>query len=355
MHGFPFFVLTEWWKDNVTSHKTRVAMPCRWFFFAFLLRDFCCFLPSVDILFFFSLNHFHFLFGCSFKLHCTEENVTLSVSGLLLDFYLRNPVFCRPVMILRWTEFIFTWQYCKWKLAGLSFSEAVKLSLKHHAYKAKPLGWNRGVGEDSGEPWRVGRGKFCLRSSIWRAFCPCGLPLSQLTDLPCTQCFFRVRKRLSLTGIHQNRKTCDDSALNRVYFYLAILQMKVGRSFFFWGGKGFVEASCIEGRVPELKQGCWRGQWRAMASRRGQILLAVFYLTRVLPMRLATVSTHGLALHAMFFPCEKKTFSYRNSPKMLKFHGRTTGEESRFRNVFSVRKKDFLLPEFAKNARIPWK
>ena len=29
-------------------------------------------------------------------------------------------------------------------------------------------------------PWRVGGGQFCLRSSIWCAFCPCGLPLFQL-------------------------------------------------------------------------------------------------------------------------------------------------------------------------------
>ena len=41
-------------------------------------------------------------------------------------------------------------------------------------------------------------------------------------------------------------------------------------------------------QVPELKQGL------PMASRRGQILLGVFYSMRVLPMRLATVSTQGL-------------------------------------------------------------
>ena len=43
----------------------------------------------------------------------------------------------------------------------------------------------------------------------------------------------------------------------------------------------------------------WYLSWNRgvpMASRRGQILLAVFYSMRVLPMRLATVSTQGLCL-----------------------------------------------------------
>ena len=51
-----------------------------------------------------------------------------------------------------------------------------------------------------------------------------------------------------------------------------------------------------QGKVLELKRYPNWNRGVLMASRRGQIPLAVFYSTHVLPIRLATVSTQGLCL-----------------------------------------------------------
>ena len=49
-----------------------------------------------------------------------------------------------------------------------------------------------------------------------------------------------------------------------------------------------------QSKAPELKRHLSRNRGVSMASQRGQIFLAVFYAMRVLPVRLATVSTQAL-------------------------------------------------------------
>ena len=61
-------------------------------------------------------------------------------------------------------------------------------------YKAKRLSWNGTWVEKGAFPWRVGGDKFRMRFSLGCAFCPCGLPLSQLRDfalylIGCTMLF----------------------------------------------------------------------------------------------------------------------------------------------------------------------
>ena len=51
-------------------------------------------------------------------------------------------------------------------------------------YKAKSLSWHGTSVETGAFPWRVAGDNFCLRFFITWAFCPCGLPLFQLGDLP---------------------------------------------------------------------------------------------------------------------------------------------------------------------------
>ena len=61
--------------------------------------------------------------------------------------------------------------------------------------------------------------------------------------------------------------------------------------------------------------------WLPMASRRGQILLAVFCSMRVLPMRLATVSTQGPLQLRDFALCEKNEKAFQKKTKNQ--HART--------------------------------
>ena len=56
----------------------------------------------------------------------------------------------------------------------------------------------------------------------------------------------------------------------------------------------------LRGKVPELKQGRFHGESGGGGGR--QILFAVFCSMRVLPMRLATVSTWGLFSFTQFIP-----------------------------------------------------
>ena len=74
-------------------------------------------------------------------------------------------------------------------------------------------------------------------------------------------------------------------------FYTTIFNIKMFQIFWLQNTK-----LTLHGKVPELKRNLIWNRGVPMASRRGQIMLTVFYWMCVLPMRHATVSPMRLAI-----------------------------------------------------------